>query len=167
MRLTEQDIIKIVCGYYKLDYNAVVNSSCKKGELAEARQVSMYFIRKYFERISLRQIGELFKGRGLSGKKDHATIMYGIKIINQRIDLYIDFRKLITDIELVIKDEDDILGTVYGEDDCYYNDERDICVTIRRTMYFMRYKIRIPNPYLSMGPGIMVNGFSGFREHSL
>jgi len=170
MRLTEQDIIKIVCDYYELNYNAVVNSICKKKELAEARQVSMFLIKKYFEKRSLEKIGQLFKGKGKTGNKDHATVIHGIATTQKRIDLYQDFRKNISAIESKIDTKEEVLESyhtaIWAENDYYYNDRRDIAVFIRKAIEFLKYHFYPPNPFKSVEKGIAVNGYSGFREHS-
>jgi len=165
MRLTEQDIIKIVCDYYDIDTEIMLNTKSRESTLIRARQVSMYFIRRKLK-LSQASIGNIF-GR------NHATALKAIERIENLIIIYPDIRKNINDlnreIDLVNSSIEDHIfksikneSSVWGESD-YYPVENKVTY---KTIYSTNYHFRPPNPYMSQERGVTVNGYSGFREHS-
>ncbi len=73
--ITPDYIINIVSDHMNVPYNDIISSK-RSQEIVMARQVAIYFCRKYMERYSLQQIGACFGGR------DHSTVLNAIKKIN-------------------------------------------------------------------------------------
>jgi chromosomal replication initiator protein len=71
-------IFQIVCNHYGFSVEHASRKT-RKREVVEARQVSMYFA-KHMTRDSLATIGMKIGG------KDHATVLYACKTINNLID---------------------------------------------------------------------------------
>ena len=69
-------IISQVCKFYNVD-ETLVRGTQKTKNIAEPRQISMYLIRK-LTNLSLPDIGNEFN-------RDHTTVMYGIKKVEQAI----------------------------------------------------------------------------------
>ena len=61
---------EIVCKYYQISEKDLISSS-RKQQIAYARQIAMYILRKKFN-LSLKTIGEAY------GNKDHATVAHGV-----------------------------------------------------------------------------------------
>ncbi|HUX57118.1 MAG TPA: helix-turn-helix domain-containing protein [Bacteroidales bacterium] len=173
MRITEQDIIKIVCEYYDVDILAVQNTASRKKEIVKARQVSMFFIKEFNRQMILVDIGRMFAGR--NGKtKDHATIIHADKTVKNQIKLYSDYRDEINNIRTDILNYEKHIGipvsqlinqpwyidSAWAEND-YYADK-----PIRRFVYFVNYRFFPPNPYMRKGEAVTIRAYSGYREHS-
>jgi len=75
--ISPDSIIKIVAEYYKLKVSEL-HSDRKFRKVAAPRQIAMYIIRKK-TKCSLPEIGDLFGGR------DHTTVMYAVKKIEQKL----------------------------------------------------------------------------------
>lgn len=71
-------IMEIVEGV--LGFSPLHNVRCRQRELVEARQISMYFIKKY-TLMSLASIGALYKDKN-GKKKDHATVLHAVRTIS-------------------------------------------------------------------------------------
>lgn len=71
--LTAQDIQKITAKHYKIKLSDLKSKS-RSQPIVQARQISMFFIKKYLH-SSLAEIGKNF------GKKDHTTVLNAIKKI--------------------------------------------------------------------------------------
>ena len=82
-------LINIVCKYYEFSYQQV-NKPSRKRELAQVRQLCMYFGDKYIE-CSLAKLGEPFG-------KDHSTVLYSIKVINNLLDTSQQIREDVNNI---------------------------------------------------------------------
>jgi hypothetical protein len=63
----------------------LTNTKTRKREYSEARQISMYLIKKYNNGIPMGKIGKLFK-------KDRTTVIYAIETVNDLIDTLPAFR---------------------------------------------------------------------------
>lgn len=90
-------IKRVVCSYLGLQQILIISRG-RKGHIVEARQMAMYFIRKY-TRLSLKQTGMEFGGL------DHSTVIHAVHSVNNTLSydkLYI--RKL-KDVEAKIKQE--------------------------------------------------------------
>ncbi len=87
-------IQKIVCDYFKVSIN-LVNSSTRKREIVQARQLAMFFAKKH-TKASLQNIGIH------CGNKDHATVLYACKTVNNLIDTDKQFRKCVEEIDKII-----------------------------------------------------------------
>lgn len=66
-------IQKIICDYFKISTDAI-NARTRKREIVQARQLSMYFAKKY-TKLPLSLIG------AYCGNKDHATVLHACKQI--------------------------------------------------------------------------------------
>jgi len=69
--ITIEYIQKVVCDYFHLDIEKILTKS-RKSEITQARQISMYFARK-FTKHSLSTIGTR------CGNKDHSTVLHACK----------------------------------------------------------------------------------------
>lgn len=72
--ITISYIKKVVCDYYGVKLEDITTKS-RKQEIVQARQVAMYFAKKY-TKASLSTIGAEI------GNKDHATVLYAHKTVN-------------------------------------------------------------------------------------
>ena len=102
MKLTEITIIKTVADYFNVPIDKVL-STCRKKEYIKARQVSMYFIRKYFNKLSLREIGEHFNGR--NKYKDHSTVLFSVRSVRNEIDTNKYYKKDIENIDCLFNSD--------------------------------------------------------------
>lgn len=84
-------IIRKVFDYYNL---RIGNHNLRNGELKTARQVSIFFGKRYTF-LTYKQLGEPFK-------KDHATCIHSIKVVNNLIDTDKKFANEIMNIEDII-----------------------------------------------------------------
>lgn len=83
--MTEQDkeIMQTVCNYYGVNMGLIMEKT-RKREICQTRQVGMYFTvlknfrltGKYFHK----QVGQMY------GKRDHATCVHAVKVVNNLID---------------------------------------------------------------------------------
>ena len=67
-------------------------SKSKKREIVQARQLAMYFAKK-FTKCSLAMIGQQ------CGGKDHATVIHALKTVANLLETDKQFRTLATEIE--------------------------------------------------------------------
>jgi chromosomal replication initiator protein len=88
-------IQKIVSDYFKIPID-MINSKTRKREIVQARQIAMYFSKK-FTKSSLATIGIH------CGNKDHATVLHACRTVNNLIDTDKQFRVYVDDIEKKIK----------------------------------------------------------------
>lgn len=89
-------IKKIVCDYYKVDFETIIPPT-RKREIVIKRQIIQYFTRQYTS-FNLAYIGELTGGKG------HATILNSCKIINNLIDTNRSVRNEINKIKSLIEE---------------------------------------------------------------
>jgi chromosomal replication initiator protein len=89
--VTVDKICNIVCQYYSLPLEAI-NSTSRKREIAEARQVAMYLARTHTN-TSLSVIGQSM------GKRDHTTVLYACKTVQNQMDVDASFRERINILE--------------------------------------------------------------------
>ena len=84
MRLPTMGIIRaekitgIVCGYFQVDLQSLVNSS-RKQEFAYPRHLCMYFLKKYSS-LSLKVIGKMF-GR------DHTSVLHSVRVMEDLLQV--------------------------------------------------------------------------------
>ena len=90
-QLSEQKIINIVADYYNLTPSQITGK-VRTGQLALARHIAMYLIRKHLD-IPLKKIGEMFGG------KDHTTVMNGINKVEKELKTNEQLRKAIEELE--------------------------------------------------------------------
>ena len=87
-------IIKAVGMYYKLEKEYHLKKT-RAREIVQARQMSMYMIRKYTD-MSLKQVAALFN-------QDHATVIHGVTKINDYCSYDKNTRNEKKDIEFIIR----------------------------------------------------------------
>jgi chromosomal replication initiator protein len=89
-----EDIIEICCNYFNI-HPAVLAKRERKHQVAAARHVAMFLIRKY-TRLTLKEIGDRFK-------KDHTSVIHGVQRVNDafdtKMDVYQDVVKLMGVVE--------------------------------------------------------------------
>lgn len=86
---------KTIASYYKFSVNDLKSKS-RKREIVMARQVAMYLIKEYTN-LSLKTIGQHFGG------KDHSTVIYAQKSINNLLDTDRYFKTKFEVLEKLIK----------------------------------------------------------------
>ena len=79
------ELTKIVAEIFDLDYLQLFEKG-RKRNLVEARQVIFYIAYKKINGLSLAQIGAKFN-------KDHATVLYGIKMVQNLCDTNKEFKE--------------------------------------------------------------------------
>jgi chromosomal replication initiator protein len=90
------DLIKEkVCAFYNMDVQ-LLQAKCRKREIVQARQISMYLSKKYTE-SSLQRIGSEL------GKKDHATVLHACKTIADLIQIDKTVKANVQEIEETLK----------------------------------------------------------------
>jgi len=84
-------IQKVVCGFYNIDSDSL-QSSTRKREIVQARQVAMFFS-KTLTKSSLAAIGAEIGG------KDHATVLHAYKTVNNLMETDKAFKLQMDEIE--------------------------------------------------------------------
>ena len=90
-QLSEQKIINTVAEYYNLT-PSMLTSKTRTGQIALARHIAMYLIRKHLD-VPLKKIGDAFGG------KDHTTVMSGIEKVEKELKTDEQLRKAIEELE--------------------------------------------------------------------
>jgi len=135
MRLTEQDIIKIVkpetilnivADYYKIPAD-VIKNNCNRSEIVKPRYIAIYYCRTKTN-LKVVEIANNFN------YKDHSSIIYAYKSVLKMERFDSAYRQELKEIGTLISnteiyDEEKLYG-IFQENDCYYNDKRDICETV-------------------------------------
>ncbi len=93
--LTIDYIKKIVSEYFGLDPK-VLNAKTRKREVVQARQIAMYFAR-LLTNASLTRIGSEIGGR------DHSTVLYACKTVENLCETDKNFKNYVEDIERLLK----------------------------------------------------------------
>ncbi len=83
-------IQKTVSDYFQLDMN-VMQSKTRKRDIVQARQLAMFFAKKY-TKASLASIGSQI------GKRDHATVLHACKTVDNLVSTDKQFRKYVDDL---------------------------------------------------------------------
>ena len=86
-----QKIINVVADYYKIS-PAQLASKVRTGQVALARHIAMYLIRRHLD-VSLERIGDAFGG------KDHTTVMSGINRVDKELKTNEQLRQAIDELE--------------------------------------------------------------------
>ena len=94
-QLTVQSIQETVCKYFNLE-QALLQTSSRKREIVQARQVTMFLSKKYTD-SSLSNIGKIV------GKKDHATVLHACKTVKDQIETSKEFAASVEAIEGLLK----------------------------------------------------------------
>ena len=93
--ITVSMIEKTVCEYFHVP-TELVRSRSRKADVAQARQLIMYFAKRYTDQ-SLSAIGELLGGRS------HATVLHSCKVVEDQAEVSTAFRSDLNAIESLIK----------------------------------------------------------------
>ena len=88
-------IQKVVCDYFKVPVSEIFSAS-RKRTIVQARQVSMYFVKKYTE-LSLAQIGTE------CGDKDHATVLHACRTVENMKATEKVFKEQLEDIDKILR----------------------------------------------------------------
>lgn len=88
-------IKKVVCEYFGIPVSEI-NVSSRKREIVQARQLAMYFAKKH-TKASLAIIGMQ------CGNKDHATVLYACKAVNNLMDTNKTFRSTVEELSKRLK----------------------------------------------------------------
>ena len=94
--ITIDHIQKVVCDYFNLPIESI-QSTTRKREIVQARQLSMYFAKK-MTKSSLAIIGLQ------CGNKDHATVLHACKTVNNLNETDKQFHYWVNEIEKKIKE---------------------------------------------------------------
>lgn len=93
-RITVQKIQDTVSEFFNVKKD-LIQSSSRKREIVQARQVTMYFIKKHTE-LSLSQIGTHV------GNRNHATVLHACNTVKDLSDVDKGFRSDIDEIERLL-----------------------------------------------------------------
>jgi chromosomal replication initiator protein len=89
--ITADDIIKVICNYFNIKlYN--LKSRKRTKSISFPRNVAIYLLREKLN-ISLQEIGEIFGGR------DHATILYSIKVIEEKMKIDPEIKEMVNTLQ--------------------------------------------------------------------
>ncbi|MDR1518028.1 MAG: chromosomal replication initiator protein DnaA [Dysgonamonadaceae bacterium] len=94
-RITVQKIQDTVCNFFNIK-NDLIQSASRKREIVQARQVTMFFIKKLTE-LSLSQIGAQV------GNRNHATVLHACNTVKDLSEVDKNFRSDIEEIERLLK----------------------------------------------------------------
>jgi len=89
--MTIENIQKMVCDYYHVDYNKLMTKT-RKREVVLARQISMYFAKKYTKQ-SLKAIGDHFGGF------DHTTVIHSCTTVKNLMETDTDYKESLLEIQ--------------------------------------------------------------------
>lgn len=93
--ITIEDILRMVCKYYKVEVE-YVNTKSRKREVVQVRQIAMYLAKKFVD-ASSSKIGQSI------GNRDHATVLHACKIVKDQMDVDKQFKCEIDEIEQEIR----------------------------------------------------------------
>lgn len=93
-RITVQKIQETVCDFFNIRKD-LIQSASRKREIVQARQVTMYFIKKHTE-LSLSQIGAQVGGR------NHATVVHACNTVKDLLEVDKGFRSDLEQIERML-----------------------------------------------------------------
>lgn len=94
-KITAGTIEEVVCEFYNVS-SENIQSSSRKRQIVQARQVAM-FLTKNFTEMSLAQIGSVI------GKKNHATVLHAYKTVKEQMEVDKAFRDEVVEIERRLK----------------------------------------------------------------
>jgi chromosomal replication initiator protein len=93
-QITVEKIQNVVSNYFNIDLKEM-HSQSRKREIVQARQVTMFLSKKYTD-YSYSHIGNLV------GKRDHATVLYACRAIQDTLDIDKSFRLAMNTIEKLL-----------------------------------------------------------------
>ena len=82
---TPDDLINHCCEYYQIRKENLIGPT-KMHEVLKPRQICIHAIKKFFPKLMLVEIAKLFN-------RDHSTIIYNLKIVENMFDTDINWRK--------------------------------------------------------------------------
>jgi len=82
----KEKIALSVLTHYGLSREMVFEQKTRKREIVFARQLIMFFLKKY-TKMSLKSVGQEFRGEGFKKGKDHTTVIYAIQQIKNLCDV--------------------------------------------------------------------------------
>lgn len=88
--ITIDYIQKLICDYFKLSLDTL-QSKTRKRDIVQARQLAMYFAKKYTN-ASLSSIGDQI------GKRDHATVLHACKTVDNLFETDKLFKSYVDDL---------------------------------------------------------------------
>ena len=94
--ITIDVVMTMVSEHFKTT-NELIKSKTRKREVVEARQLAMHVCKKLIPSKSLAVIGEAFGGR------DHTTVIYSCKTVENLVATDTNYRKTVEDLERKIK----------------------------------------------------------------
>ena len=80
-----EHLIRLVFHHFNIPFELSKTKS-RKREIIICRQFAMYFLRQEFHKLSLQNIGDYFE-------KDHSTVVYSIKQINDLVEFDFEIKK--------------------------------------------------------------------------
>lgn len=99
-RLKSNDIIKRVCDFFGHPVEFVMERT-RKQEYVKTRYIIAYVLAyDSYLNMSLTSIAFAI------GKRDHTTIIHGLKLIKSELDIYEDFREMIYDVFVYVYGSD-------------------------------------------------------------
>ena len=93
--ITIDKVQKAVCDYFNITHEQMV-SPCRKRQIVQARQISMYLCRNLITNCSLSTIG------AESGGKDHATVLHACATVTDLMATDKFFKKYVSDLEKIL-----------------------------------------------------------------
>lgn len=93
--ITVEDVFKIVCDHFKVNFE-LVKSNTRKREVAQARHLCMYFA-KMHTKATLVNIGML------CGNKNHATVLHALRSVNNMMETDKNFKYCVEELERRLK----------------------------------------------------------------
>lgn len=106
-RMKSNDIIMRVCDYFGHPIEFVMDKSRKK-EYVKTRYIMAYVMAQdYYLNMSLTSIAFAI------GKRDHTTIIHGLKVMENELELYDEFRELMRDVFVYVYGSDSYFPKKY------------------------------------------------------
>ena len=93
--ITVDLILEKACGYFNIKQEDIFTSS-RKQNVVQVRQISMYLAQKHTD-LSSARIGALI------GQRNHATVLYACKVVEDAIHVDKIFRSKVEEIEALLK----------------------------------------------------------------
>lgn len=106
-RLKSNDIILRVCDYFGHPLEFVMDKSRKK-EYVKTRYIMAYILAQdFYLNMSLTSIAFAI------GKRDHTTIIHGLKVMENELEMYEEFRELMRDVFVFVYGSDSYFPKKY------------------------------------------------------
>jgi chromosomal replication initiator protein len=93
--ITPDKIQNTVSSYFNIDLKDI-HSKSRKQDIVKARQIAMFLCKKHTD-CSFSHIGNIV------GKRDHATVLYACRAVQDHIDIDKSFRSVMDEIENLLK----------------------------------------------------------------